>query len=496
MTQNSETFTLSVRSASAGPFLKIKLFDAADNLIHTTYNEMDIELSKGLYTLKSEIDGVTGEEKIVKLDDNVNVIIHPPVFYSSALIEGYYTSHEYYTYPCMQESLTIKTKIPVAQHQDEGSLFLFYRFSSLNDLNPNNENFHQRLKLSLLDKQFSEIKIFQPIDAEINPQTGWICFNVLLPSGTYYLKDESDFLNPMISVLRVYKHKQTQFFCLFDISTGLPAHNTARIFVSDHSFRNDTEEVKIIDILYLKLFKQDKHVGDFLIKHDFTQAPWNNPMVMLLSFYLYSIGEKKEHDTKLKELIQLYESTYVGPEMDSDIECIKLNEGIFSLKELSNNIPPPMLHYGIAILAEISTLRPGVISSDNIIHQISRKIQVDSVVTTFKHDQLILLSSKGQTRSTISFSKSKEVPNSPVSLDDDWVKASMIDLIGNNNGINSRMDAARRLGVTDHTVNDALQQIAQMMNHQETEKDLKQFIESNLEKVDYEEFKIKIEKFK
>lgn len=496
MTQNSDLFRLIIQAESAGPFLKIKLFDAYDNLLKTSYSEMNIILSKGLYTIKSEIDGVTGEEKIIKLDENKVVQIKPPVFYSSALIEGYHSSHEYYTYPSMHESTSIKISIQSNSVMDSGSLFLFYRFSSLHDINPSNENFHKLLKLSLLDINFSVIKELNLDEAIVNQQTGWMSFTILLPIGSYYLKDESDILNPVISVLRVYKNKQTQMFCLFDIKSGLPVHNTARLFVSNDTFRNDTEEVKIIDILYLKLFKHDKNVGDFLIKHDFNLAPWNNPMIMLLSMYLYSIGEKKDHPKEFENLMQIFENEYSKNKMDSDLECIKLNEGIFSLKQFSNNIPPPMFRYGISILAEISATKPGILSSDNIIHSISRKILVDSVVTTFKIDQIILFDSKGKTTSKMKISKKSELPNSPNSIDEDWVKASMIELIGNQNGIINSIDAAKRLGVTDHTINDAISQLTKMMSRKNTEKDLKQFIESNIEKLDYETFKSKIEKFK
>jgi hypothetical protein len=495
MTSNSETFHLKINSESAKAFLKIKLFDAAENLIQSSYSVLDIHLPKGLYVAKSEIDGVTGEELVIRLEKDIELNIKAPVFYSAALIEGYYTSHEYYTYPSIQESENIKTELVYSNSNKSGTLFLFYRFSSIEDLNNINVDFYKRLKLSIYDKNQKFLKSLDLSDATYNEQTGWISYTIKMPSGTYYLKDESELTQPLMTLVHVFKNKQTQYFCLLDFKTGLPSHNTARLFVSDNQFQHDSEEVKIIDILYLKLYKQDKHVGDFLIGQDFTKAPWNNPIIILQTLYLYTMGDKKEHNELFLNLIKHYQNHHVSHEIDSDLECIKMNEGIFSLKELNIAIPPPVLHFGVSILSNVSANRPGFISPKNIIHQISKKIIPDCVITTFKLDDLILL--KGNEKS-VSMSALSEYQSMAINekLNNDWVTASMIEIIGSDKFKGNSMEAAKRLGVTDFTISNALKELSGMMVKKETQNTLKSFIETNLKHVSFNQFKKNMEKFK
>lgn len=495
MKSNFETYKVKIISESAGPFLKIKLFDATDNLIISSYNVLEISLSKGLYIAKSEIDGVTGEEIVLRCNSDIEISIKAPVFYSSALIEGYHTSHEYYTYPSISESSIVRTFIDIPKNKKSGSLFIFFRFSSLEDLNKNNIDFHESIKLSLLDKNQNFLTSLDNTNAGINIQTGWICFNISLPVGTYYLRDESDITQVLMTVVHVFNNEQTQFFCFLDHKTGKPVHNTARIFVSDGPYSHDSEVVKIIDVLYLKLYKQDSHVGDFLIRQDFTKAPWNNPIIILQTLYLYSRGNKKEHKDLFLKLVKHFQENHVCDEIDSDLECIKLNENIFSLKELDINVPPPMLHFGISILANISSQKPGFISSKNIIHQISKSIIADSVITTFNTNALILLNNKEKGRKKIKFVSSLQTPITE-KLNEDWVTASMIEIISNKESIGNSQEAAKILGVTDHIIANSIQELNGMMKDKNTKDSLKTYIELNLGNEGFEKFNKNIDSFK
>lgn len=492
MKSNSESYGLNIRSASAGPFLKIKLFDASDQLIASNYEHLSLRLPKGLYTVKSEIDGITGEEIVIRLDSDKELVMKSPSFSSSALIDGYNSSPEYQIRAAVHESPVIRTDLS-QDAKASGSLFLFYRFSAKEELSPGHWNFCDNIKLSLMDHKQRPLTELGPDEAVMNQEMGWMAFNLIMPIGTYYLKDESDFAATNVTVLHVFKNHQTQYFCLLDAASGLPKHHSARCFVSEGPYKSNTDEVKLTDILYRKLMKQDKDVGDFLIQQNFKQAPWNNPMIILLSLYLYSLGEKKEHETAFKDILKQYQKFIGTDDMDSDLECIRLNEGLMNINRQGINIPPPMICKGVKILARCSTTRPGCLADKNPIHEISRRMLPDCVVTTFRGDPQTSVRKTRTKQRAISSGQENPLTER---LNNDWVTASVIEMIGKSRVIHSSLEAARRLGVTDRALSETMKQIARMMKNRESEKALKSFMEHNQLQIDYEEFRKNMRAFR
>jgi hypothetical protein len=286
--------------------VKISVFSSDNRIISTVKKSRSVyqyQLKKGLYTVRVEMNAEIND-KVITVDSDKEYlvtsdysqksqsnIIEPPKQYSSALLEGqtvktYGSSHEYYTYPAIEQSKRDTFFYNSGELiQPNSSLFVFMRFPSIDKYNSLrskwSKSFYQDFEIV---NEYGE-SIFQ-FDSrsglEVNENDGWMAFNATIPHGIYYLIYHGS--EPRQIPIYVFKDWHTQFFMTLG---EVPLFGTTRIFISAYrEFNPKAETNKYIDILLDKLQNGDYSVDEELIEIA-AYGKYDSPMLGLICSYVY-----------------------------------------------------------------------------------------------------------------------------------------------------------------------------------------------------------------
>ena len=396
-------YNLTIRISEEYKYLvNISIFDSSSRIIESktsVSNPILFNFSQGLYTLRIEINGNVKDD-IILLDKSLeyfigneikgkNIIkIAPPIQYSSALLEGTYGFHEYYSNPAIEWSKK-NTNLEVAfSGEINNSLFIFLRFPSVekfddyNKTKRNKKNFYDDFELrdeegKILTKFISKNGI------EYNESHGWVALNVKLPNGIYYLiyKGEESRQIPIY----VFKNWHTQFFMTL---SSTPLFGTIRIFLSsEREFKPNNKLSKYIDILLDKLQNQDYTLNREVI--DITSdGKYESPMLGIICSYIYLKSKEKKDDALFQLITDNIKNLILKDNSESpDLKALNiLASNHFSNYKYNNEgiLSPPMLRIGFETILNASIEKSNLIPENSVNDFISENIYYDSPFNTFK----------------------------------------------------------------------------------------------------------------
>lgn len=384
--------------------VKLTLFDANLKLIEpisATSNQVKFKLPKGLYTIRTEMNGEVKDEVLwfdkktaVHISPNKqsnkskSKIITPPLQFSSALLNNNYSSSPiYHTHLAVQWSEKDTYKTNYKKHQSSSSsLFIFLRF-------PSKETYDDFVKKSSIPfwSGFELINengviIFSSESGEglfIDKEMGCLALNLRLQNGIYYLHCKG--LDARYVPLYVFKDWHTQFF----MTIGERNHyGTIRIFLSkERKFNPDEQSHKYIDTLLDKLQNRDFELDRALINL-VAHGKFESPMLALICSYIYLNGTNVQDDQLIRLIIGKLQEVILKNNQDApDLRALSiLAKKHFSDIELKNLkvYGTPMFRIGFDAILMASMEHKRLITQKSVNDFVVENRYFDSPFNTFK----------------------------------------------------------------------------------------------------------------
>ena len=259
---NSEKFPIKISLDNAADFTQVTILDADDQVSFSGYGNLNTELSKGIYTVRVERNGQM-TEKVIRHTGVSEMEMESPKGFSSALISGYETSHEYYTGPAETWSKSNTKKEPFGDTvKNAGQLFIFIRFTSAVAFDQTDKKQILFENFSLINEKGIKVTEFQNGEIQTDFNTGWAAFSQDVVPGAYYLTYRSISQSRVIPI-NIYKNWQTQLFITF---YERPLFEGIRVFMArpGAGFRADDPEVMYVDEALKRLQNGDYYLPDNL----------------------------------------------------------------------------------------------------------------------------------------------------------------------------------------------------------------------------------------
>jgi hypothetical protein len=387
-----EKYKLSILMPSiVGGLMNITIFDAYDKIAAKGIGSSEYELSKGLYTIRTEVSGQI-EDKYIRLDKDISHTINPPKIYSSAPLTNnlYNNTHEYYTDKAIHfsrkenETFTFKERESSSQL---GSLMIFLRYPEQNY--GNSRHILTENKFVLYDKFGKTICTLSNKTSNIDIKYGFLAFNSNLPVGLYYLgyygKED-----PREMPIYIYPDWQTQFFMM--LSDNRPLWGSIRIFLSN-SFQYDPSGQQNIwvDILLDKLQNADYQLSNELIDQ-IADDKFQYPLPAILCAYIYLKSDKNDCNDLFERILDKLKTNILYDKNSPDIKALQLLLNNHNFEPNSSNKPkvvvksidaPPMIRLGFESINQKAIQTKGFIACNSILDFISENRFLDSSWTTF-----------------------------------------------------------------------------------------------------------------
>ncbi|MCP4155893.1 MAG: hypothetical protein GY757_49670, partial [bacterium] len=206
---NKKKFSFNVDLKNPSEFTKVTIFDSNDRVQASAYNRTSTQLPRGLYTVRAEMDGHM-EEKVVRHAGDSNIQIDTPGRFSSALLSGFRTSHEYYTDPAVNWSKTNTAKSVAPDKYDNGGIFIFLRYATGDIFKKLFTGNSIGALFSLEDHRGNRVCTFTPGFIKEDLESGWLAFSTDVEPGLYFIRYSGSV--PRMIPLYIYQGWQTQVF--------------------------------------------------------------------------------------------------------------------------------------------------------------------------------------------------------------------------------------------------------------------------------------------
>ncbi|SHM23319.1 hypothetical protein [Chitinophaga sp. CF418] len=405
MNSNTPTFKLTVTAVGVmSDFAHITVYNGFLEDIARGYEQLDLTLPQGLYSITLKLDGNIIKEHVRLTEDTRYEIPTPPV-YSSLVADRFESSHEYYTHNAQHYSLepTVQTSTI-----EGGAIFLFFRYT---DLNKRKELNTEQLSLgdgfSLLDANRQILYTLQGSNIREDTETGWMAFHAVLPVGTYYLhysgyKFESDDgrandLPAREIPLQVFKSSdslqglpdkywQTQVFLTFGYGPIFPSMS---VFIAPRKsgFINNDEGNYRIDGLRHKFHNGVYYLPEKVLL-EFEQGQWISPMKGLLAAYVYFSSPETDNELLFRNIAQDLPAL-----LGEDTPEVKALQ-VMAAQYYKDPIPeltlsqPCMFLAGVRSVIRASIKHPDIIAEDSLLEDITDKLYCDMVWTSYLPDPI------------------------------------------------------------------------------------------------------------
>lgn len=258
------------------------------------YEQLELTLPQGLYSITLKLDGHIIKKNIRLEFDSEHTLKTPPV-YSSLVADKFESSYAYYS-----ENAVRYSRETTASFSDKGgSLFLFFRYSDFvcsQELNKERKSLGDGFYL--LDSTRNFLCQLQGTKIKEDLYNGWMAFNVVLPSGTYYLR----YYNVREIPLQVFSNVwQTQVFLTFGTTPVFPSMS---IIISpvQQGFVPDDESNYHIDGMRHKLHNGVYYIPEKVLQ-ELQQGIFTSPMKGLLAAHVYFNSPEVLNDELFRSII-------------------------------------------------------------------------------------------------------------------------------------------------------------------------------------------------
>ena len=358
-------------------FIRFTLVNGKSEIVGKSTETCEFDLDTGYYLLIIEQNGIQSEQLILHTKENpAHITITSPGVYSSILLDGAKTSHEYYTDPA--EEWSKKTTCKKEIDKFSSSIFLFFRFIDIDvvkkldsQLHPF-QNFYFRTKDELID--LTQIEI-----SETNLSQGWAAFMMPVEEGYHYLvyKGKEQREIPLF----ISSNRQTQGFLIVNPE---PCFDTLRIAMTSpgQGFYPFDRDLKIIDTASNRL-QNAKYSLPKSVLNELLHGKFGNPMLGLIGLHLCIRKGEYPYDFNLvlQNLIMLF-----GGNEIPDIKALRLIHAEAQGEKLPEMIfhDPPILRHALEAVARLASINPKLLTDDSPIHSIAQNIYSDTPFSCWK----------------------------------------------------------------------------------------------------------------
>jgi hypothetical protein len=400
MNSSAPVFKLSVTAVGVmSDFAHITVYNGVLEDIARGYEQLDLTLPPGLYSITLKLDGNIIKEH-VRLTENTHYEIPTPPVYSSLVADRFESSHEYYTHNAERYSRepTVQTDT-----MEGGAIFLFFRYTDSDKRKElNTEEQSLGAGFSLLDADRRILYHLQDNNIKEDTNTGWMAFHAVLPVGIYYLHysghtfgedigSDHD-LPPREIPLQVFKSSdklqgladkywQTQVFLTFGYGPIFPSMS---IFIAPRKqgFINNDKSNYSIDGLRHK-FHNGVYVLPEKVLLEFEQGQWASPMKGLLAAYVYFSSPETNNELLFKNVAQDLPDL-----LGADTPDVKALQ-VMAAQYYHEQVPavtlnqPCMFLAGVRAVIRASIKHPEVIEDDSLLEDVADKLYCDMVWTSY-----------------------------------------------------------------------------------------------------------------
>lgn len=400
MNSNAPTFKLTVAAVGVmSDFAHITVYNGFLEDIARGYEQLDLTLPQGLYSITLKLDGNIIKEHVRLTEDTRFEIPTPPV-YSSVVADRFESSHEYYTHNaqhCSREP-TVQTDTT-----EGGAIFLFFRYTDLDKRKELNTDQHSLGEgFSLLDADRQILYRLQGSNIREDTDTGWMAFHAVLPVGIYYLhysgckfedgNEQATDIPPREIPLQVFKSSeslqgladkywQTQVFLTFGYGPIFPSMS---LFIAPRhqGFINNDEGNYRIDGLRHKFHNGVYYLPEKVLL-EFEKGQWISPMKGLLAAYVYFSSPETNNELLFRNVAQ--DLPALLGEDTPDVKALQ----VMAAQYYKDPIPeltlsePCMFLAGVRAVVRASIKHPDIIAEDSLLEDITDKLYCDMVWTSY-----------------------------------------------------------------------------------------------------------------
>lgn len=363
-----------------GDFCHIIIFNGFNELVKKGYGNINIILPKGIYRVRLELNEESKEE-MVRLDQDVHLDMDPPKSHSSIVADDFSSSHDYYSCEAIKWS-----REATANAQEKGlwsAIFLFLRYPNkelAQQLNPDKSSLGRHF--SLLDAQRKKIFTLTGSNIREDPHTGWLAFHVPLKNGQYYLHYSGKGKREI--PIYAFNGWQSQLFLTMREEPLFPTLkiSTDRITAG---FRNDNLINYIMDASMQKM-----HNGIYFIPEKILEklalGNWDNPMMGLLTAYVYFKSNKRDKDDLFRQLLNNYDRIILDDQQAPDLLALKL----MAARYFNDSLPdyklsaPCMFMTGMKLAWEFAEQNVDIVDDNSFLELIVKKIYADMEWTSYE----------------------------------------------------------------------------------------------------------------
>ncbi|MCP4220289.1 MAG: hypothetical protein GY765_37000 [bacterium] len=359
---------------------RISILDGNDRLQFEAFGSVETRLPKGLYTIRTELYG-NMEEYMVRHVKATEKCVPAPKMYSSALLENFASSHEYYTAPAVQWSrANTYTGTLTAPGDSNGGIFIFLRYGSSELARKLTTKAMDGMLYSLLDKDRKTICPLEPMLVKQNNQDGWLAFSADLSPGLYFLRYSGT--PPREIPLYIYGNWQTQVFVMLHKQ---PLFAGMRVFMGKctEGFRPENRDAHTVDAVLKKLQNNEYSIQRDLIQ-TLAYGNFDNPIAGILAAYVYLKSDETKDNELFGRVLENLEKRILKTDTSPDIQALKLLAARHFGTTASAGEPalvietPPMLRLGLETIFSSAVTRPGLVPENCLNERIASKVYVDS----------------------------------------------------------------------------------------------------------------------
>lgn len=352
--KNINLFLFSVSKSWIKRDYELSILNEKFEVIYKGFDSFSESLPPGNYIVRSQMGDNNTETHVDHRGPETNIEAPELSTYSSVLLQGAQSSHEYYTNEAVYWSKN-QTDAKLNGGSDS-HLFFFARYPN-KELASDYDLFNE---MSLLDESLTEIHSFPQESYSENREYGWYAFSYSCKSGQYYLRFDGS--PSRIIPVYCFPNWQTQLFVTLKETT--PLLETLRILTARkvNGFQPGSQ-AEICDMAFEYLKNPELELPPTLAEHLLHQK-FDNPMFGILGAYLVLQRKDEKLLSKMPIVIRNLERLLNTPD-SVDLRAI---QAIFNYKENKNlNFShPPMIAFGSESLLLLENKKRVTISADSV----------------------------------------------------------------------------------------------------------------------------------
>lgn len=465
-------FSFQVQDHALAPFTHLRLFNGHNEIQAEGYGNMNIQLPKGLYHLRIEVNEHV-EDRNYRVIADVQDYLAQVQTVSAIPIQGISSTHEYFSEPTKEWSK--KTTVGGVDI-DECSFFLLLRYSD-------NEKPFQEIKdhgcgFFILNENRELIYTLDSTNTRTYSGRaieyfGCVVFSALLSYGQYYLVYNSKTLKREIPVY-IFQNWQTQLYLMIK---NIPCFNTLRISIERDGFSMDSDQNKQLDALIQKMYNGIYFLPPELITYA-GHGKWSNPMLGILASYMYLLTNDTKEDELFQTILHNLQDRILRNKMAPDLVALRLLHAVHFKKEIPREaLPAPcMIAAGMNAFLKQSFENEGLIAKNSIVEKAFNNLRCDSIWTAY--DPLPLKKKKEEKAQkgiayekseSLSYSTIKEIgvvagqkalpANYKFNPDKDWITTTIFNLLLEGSKKLDIKTLASQMQITGNTVRSAIKKL-------------------------------------